>query len=167
MAKKDEMKDIKKNNFGKELKSELKKVTWPSFKQLVNNTYAVIAIVLIVAVIVFVLDVCFENLSNFSVDKLKSLVSSNTEDTVTDLESSTEETNENSDEENVESSIEEITESSAEENIEAPVEENVETSDVEPSANVETDATTTPTDAGVETTPSESEANIPEANPAQ
>ena len=79
MAKKDEMKDIKKNNFGKELKSELKRVTWPSFKQLANNTYAVIAIVLIVAVIVFVLDVIFENLSNFSVDKLKSFVSSNTE----------------------------------------------------------------------------------------
>ena len=166
MAKKDVMKD-KKNNFGKELKSELKKVTWPSFKQLVNNTYAVVAIVLIVAAIVFVLDVCFENLNNFSVNKLKALVSSNTEDTVTDLESSTEETNENSDEENVESSIEEITESSTEENIEASVEENVETSAVEPSVNVETDATTTPTDAGVETTPSESEANIPEANPAQ
>ena len=47
MAKKDVMKD-KKNNFGKELKSELKKVTWPSFKQLVNNTYAVVAIVLII-----------------------------------------------------------------------------------------------------------------------
>ena len=80
MAKKDVIKDNKKNNFGKELKSELKKVTWPSFKQLANNTYAVVAIVLIVAVIVFVLDVCFENLNKISVDKLKLIVSSDTEE---------------------------------------------------------------------------------------
>jgi len=122
MAKKDEMKDIKKNNFGKELKSELKKVTWPSFKQLANNTYAVIAIVLIVAVIVFVLDVIFENLSNFSVDKLKSFVSSNTEEI-------------NEESSNSKNSDEETNEVSNEEN-----------SDTEPSVSVESDAITTPTE---------------------
>ena len=122
MAKKDGIKDNKNNNFGKELKSELKKVTWPSFKQLANNTYAVIAIVLIVAVIVFAFDFCFENLNKFSVDKLKSIVSSNTEET-------TEESNdsENSDEETNEAS-------------------NAENSETEPSVSVETDATATPTE---------------------
>lgn len=79
MAKKDVNKDKKKNNFFKELKSELKKVTWPTFKKLVNNTSAVIVIVLIVSAIVFVLDVCFENLNNFGVGKIKELVSTNTE----------------------------------------------------------------------------------------
>ena len=159
MAKKDVMKD-KKNNFGKELKSELKKVTWPSFKQLVNNTYAVVAIVLIVAAIVFVLDVCFENLNNFSVNKLKALVSSNTEDTVNDSENPSEETNEGS-EENV----------STEENVDANVEENAEATPVE---NVEGtgDATATEETATVEAPATETEAqpqetNIPEANTAQ
>lgn len=89
MAKKDINKDKKKSNFFKELKSELKKVTWPTFKKLVNNTSAVIAVVLIVSIIVFVLDVCFENLNDFGVGKIKSLVSSNTEET-----SETEETTE-------------------------------------------------------------------------
>lgn len=129
MAKKDVIKDNKKNNFGKDLQSELKKVTWPSFKQLVNNTYAVVAIVLIVAVIVFVLDVCFENLNDFSVNKLKSIVSSNTEETV-------------------------------------------ENSDAEPSADVENDATATPSevvDASSTTEPASTEADaqgadVPEEN---
>ena len=67
MAKK-ENKEKKKNNFVKELKSELKKVSWPTFKKLVNNTSVVIFIVLIVAAIVFVLDVCFENLNKFGVE---------------------------------------------------------------------------------------------------
>ena len=80
MAKKDINNDKKKKNFFKELKSELKKVTWPTFKKLVNNTSAVISIVLILAVIVFVLDVCFEKLNDLGVGKLKELVSSNTEE---------------------------------------------------------------------------------------
>ena len=77
MSKKDINKD--KQRYGKELKAELKKVTWPTFKELVNSTSAVIAIVLVVALIVFVLDVCFENLNKFGVEGLKSIVSSNSE----------------------------------------------------------------------------------------
>lgn len=84
MAKKENNKEKKKNNFFKDLKAELKKVTWPTFKKLVNNTSAVIAVVLIVAIIVFALDVCFENLNKFGVGKLKSLVSSNVEEVVED-----------------------------------------------------------------------------------
>lgn len=79
MAKKEMNKEKKNKNFGKELKSELKKVSWPTLKQLVNNTTAVITIVLIVSAIVFVLDVCFKNLNNFGIGRLKALVSSNTE----------------------------------------------------------------------------------------
>lgn len=80
MAKKDNNKEKKSKNFGKELKSELKKVSWPTFKQLVNNTSAVISIVLIISAIVFVLDVCFESLNDFGIGKLKGMVSSNREE---------------------------------------------------------------------------------------
>ena len=72
-------------SFFKDFKAELKRVSWPTFKQLVNNTTAVIAIVLIVTVIVFVLDFAFENLNKFGVDKLKALVtSSSSEDLETE-----------------------------------------------------------------------------------
>lgn len=86
MAKKEkkekkDKKEKKKSNFFKELKAEMKKVTWPTLKKLVNNTSAVISIVLIMAIIVFVLDVCFENLNKFGVGKLKELVSSDTAET--------------------------------------------------------------------------------------
>lgn len=86
MAKKDKSNEKNKNNFFKELKSELKKVTWPTFKKLVNNTSAVVSIVLIVSVIVFVLDVCFENLNKFGVGKIKTLVSAETENVEDDEE---------------------------------------------------------------------------------
>ena len=47
------------NKFAKwfrEMKSELKKVVWPSGKQLLNNTLVVLAAVLIVGIIVCVFD---------------------------------------------------------------------------------------------------------------
>lgn len=76
----------KKKSFFKEFKAELKKVSWPTFKQVVNNTGAVIAICLIIATIVFVLDVCFESLNKFGVEKLKALVtSSSTSETVEEV----------------------------------------------------------------------------------
>jgi len=46
--------------FFKEIKSELKKVTWPSGKQVVNNTAIVIAVVAIVGVIIAILDTIFQ-----------------------------------------------------------------------------------------------------------
>lgn len=67
----------KDKKFFKDFKAELKKVIWPSTKQLVNNTTAVIAIVLIIAVIVFALDVVFESMNTYGIDKIKSLVTSN------------------------------------------------------------------------------------------
>ena len=66
----------KDKKFFKDFKAELKKVIWPSTKQLVNNTTAVIAIVLIIALIVFALDVVFESMNTYGIDKIKSLVTS-------------------------------------------------------------------------------------------
>lgn len=93
MAKKDVNKDKKKNNFFKEVKAELKKVTWPTFKKLVNNTFAVVSIVLILSAIVFILDVCFENINKFGVEKLKSFVSNENEETTDKTGEETEEDN--------------------------------------------------------------------------
>ena len=45
--------------FFKDIKSELKKVIWPTRKQLVNNTLIVIACVLIIGVAIWVLDYLF------------------------------------------------------------------------------------------------------------
>ena len=88
-----------KNNFFKEFKAELKRVSWPTTKQLVNNTVAVLAIVFITAATVFVLDFVFENLNKFGVERLKALVTSSSSES-----SETEEnTNEVSNEVNVES----------------------------------------------------------------
>ncbi|MCI8362470.1 MAG: preprotein translocase subunit SecE [Clostridia bacterium] len=63
-----------KRHFFKDFKAELKKVIWPTPKQLVNNTVAVIVIVLIVAVTVFVLDFAFEKMNTYGINKLKSIV---------------------------------------------------------------------------------------------
>lgn len=65
----------KKHSF-RDFKAELKKVIWPTPKQLINNTVAVITIVLITAVIVFVLDLAFENSNKFIVNKLQQVVES-------------------------------------------------------------------------------------------
>ena len=63
-----------KKHFLKDFKAELKKVIWPTPKQLVNNTVAVITIVLLIAIIVFVLDFTFEKMNTFGINKLKSMV---------------------------------------------------------------------------------------------
>ena len=113
---KKEMKNNKKENnknkksFFKDFKAELKKVIWPTPKQLVNNTVAVITIVLITAAIVFVLDLTFETLNKYGVDKVK--------ESITQIEDSTEETNTQTDSNTVttdENSNNETTENSANE----------------------------------------------------
>ena len=73
---KKEKQNKEKRHFLKDVKAELKKVIWPTPKQLFNNTVAVIAIVIIVGVIVFLLDLCFEKANTFGVNKLKSIVQS-------------------------------------------------------------------------------------------
>lgn len=66
-----------KKHFFKDFKAELKKVIWPTPKQLINNTVAVVTIVLITAAIVFVLDITFEKMNTYGIGKLKELVGTN------------------------------------------------------------------------------------------
>ena len=116
MAKNENKNDNKvKKHFFKDFKAELKKVIWPTPKQLVNNTVAVVTIVIITAIIVFALDAVFDMGNKYGISKLQSIVNekyNNTESTKstdnnstenntesTENTSSTEEnTNENSDE---------------------------------------------------------------------
>ena len=85
-----------KKSFFKGLKAELKKVIWPTPKQLVNNTIAVITIVLITTLIVFVLDLAFESLNKYGIDKIKSSIqsieSTDSEDSSNMTENTTNET---------------------------------------------------------------------------
>ena len=85
----------KKENkhFWKDFKAELKKVIWPTPKQLVNNTVAVVTIVLITAVIVFVLDLAFESLNTYGINGIRSAVESSVDNIETDAETSDEQAN--------------------------------------------------------------------------
>ena len=111
-------KDLKnKKHFFKDFKAELKKVIWPTPKQVVNNTIAVVVIVLITAAIVFVLDLTFETLNKHGVNKIKEVVSAN--NTVTADNTTSNQTTENT---NNETSAED---SQNTENTDNNVEENV------------------------------------------
>ena len=99
MAKKE--KQVKENNkhYFKDMKAELKKVVWPTPKQLVNNTVAVIAFVLIFAIIVFVLDVCFDAINKQGILKLQEKVQSSFSNSVDTDNNTTESNNVTSNEE--------------------------------------------------------------------
>ena len=86
MAKDVEKKSKKeKKHFFKDFKAELKKVIWPTPKQVVNNTVAVITIVLITAVIVFILDLIFGAINTHGIDNIRNLVrNENTVNTTVD-----------------------------------------------------------------------------------
>ena len=70
-TKKNKVKKEKKESktFFKDFKAELKKVTWPTAKQLANKTTAVIVIVIIIAAIVFALDFAFGKGYEFLITK--------------------------------------------------------------------------------------------------
>ena len=55
--------------FFKNFKAELKRVTWPTPKQLATKTIAVIVIVVIIAAIVFALDFAFDKSYEFLITK--------------------------------------------------------------------------------------------------
>ena len=73
-------KNVKKENkkFFKNFKAELKKVVWPTPKELFDNTVAVIAFVLIIAIIVFVSDICFDSLNKYGITKLQEKIKTST-----------------------------------------------------------------------------------------
>lgn len=84
---KNDKKEKKENkHFFKDFKAELKRVIWPTPKQLANNTVAVIVVVLIIAAIVFVLDLAFENINSHGIDKIKQIVDSQNVETETNTE---------------------------------------------------------------------------------
>lgn len=115
MAKNENKNDNKvKKHFFKDFKAELKKVIWPTPKQLVNNTVAVVAIVIITAIIVFALDAVFDLGNKYGISRLQSIVNekyNNTDSTKNDTDSSsTESTNEIMTPENTSSTEENTTE---------------------------------------------------------
>ena len=102
MAKKESKSENKvKKHFFKDFKAELKKVIWPTPKQLVNNTATVVVLVLITAVIVFALDVVFDMMNKYGISNAQNIVNEkfNSEENTTNTDSSNE-TNETSDENN-------------------------------------------------------------------
>ena len=48
--------------WGRELKSELKKIVWPTKKQVINNTGVVLMVVAVLTVSLWVMDLIFESL---------------------------------------------------------------------------------------------------------
>ena len=112
MAKKEKKEAKQRNNYFKEMKAELKKVVWPTPKELVNNTIAVIAFVLIIAIIVFVLDFCFDGLNKYGITRLQEKVQSSFQSTddsnnVSENQNETSENTENNNENSENNSIEE------------------------------------------------------------
>ncbi len=76
MAKKEVKENKQKSHYFKDMKAELKKVIWPTPKQLINNTLAVIAFTLVIAIIVFVLDLCFNAITEHGITKMQEQVRS-------------------------------------------------------------------------------------------
>ena len=112
-----------KRSFFKDFKAELKKVSWPTPKQLVNNTVAVITIVLITSIIVFALDLTFETLNKHGVEKIKEVIA-------TDNTTEENETTDNTVVEDTDNTVVEENESEAN-TVENATEENTEASNVE------------------------------------
>ena len=102
MAKKEEKNIKDKTSFMKKFKAELKKVVWPTPKQLFNNTVAVLSIVLITAIIVFELDFAFESINKYGVNKIKQDIvnssSNNTEEDNTASDNSVQDETQNNEE---------------------------------------------------------------------
>ena len=110
-------KNEKKENkhFFKDFKAELKRVIWPTPKQLINNTTAVVTIVIITAIIVFALDAVFDLGNKYGISKLQSIVNekyNNTESTKSTDNNSTENNTEST--ENTSSTEENTSENSDE-----------------------------------------------------
>ena len=102
MASKDKnVKENKKNShYFKDMKAELKKVIWPSAKQTANNTLAVIVFTLIAAVIVFVLDLCFDSINKYGVTPLQQKIQSSYNQSSSEENTNANETTENNEESN-------------------------------------------------------------------
>ena len=108
MAKENEKKENKnKKHFWKDFKAELKKVIWPTPKQLFKNTVAVVFIVIITAAIVFTLDVVFDALNTYGINRLKSAVTNSTSVNETIEESADESENSETEQTDITQTVEE------------------------------------------------------------
>ena len=116
MAKKEKKETKQKRSYFKEMKAELKKVVWPTPKELANNTVAVIAFVIIIALIVFICDFCFDNLNKYGITKMQEKVQSSFQ-TTNDSENNTSE-EQNGTSENTDENTDNSEENSNEENLE-------------------------------------------------
>ena len=131
MAKKDKKVKENNNHYFKEMKAELKKVVWPTPKQLFNNTVAVIAFVLIFAIIVFVLDVCFDSINKYGILKLQQKVQSSFSSSDESAENETTESDESLDADEEDETEETESESQETENSENIVVETTESAETE------------------------------------
>ncbi len=128
MAKKEKKDAKQKSSYFKEMKAELKKVVWPTPKELVNNTVAVIVFVLVIAIIVFVLDFCFDNLNKYGITRLQEKVQSSFQ-TTNDSEDNNEVSNETTDSETEKSENNESTENLENISVENSEENNTESNE--------------------------------------
>lgn len=128
MAKKEKKDAKQKSSYFKEMKAELKKVVWPTPKELVNNTVAVIVFVLVIAIIVFVLDFCFDNLNKYGITRLQEKVQSSFQ-TTKDSEDNNEVSNETTDSETENSENNESTENLENISVENSEENNTESNE--------------------------------------
>lgn len=60
-----ENKNVKAMKFFRETKAELKKVSWPSKSQLINNTVVILTFIVIATLVLSLLDVGFQKLLSF------------------------------------------------------------------------------------------------------
>ena len=90
----------KQRSFWKDFKAELKKVIWPTRSQVVNNTIIVLVIVIIITAICFVLDLAFEALNTYGIDRLKSMVQDSISETNETTDSNSVEDSKNTEDSN-------------------------------------------------------------------
>ncbi len=63
--------DKNKKRWFRDFRSELKKVNWPTGKELFNNTAVVLMVVVVVSVLIFILDLAFGALTKFEVKQIE------------------------------------------------------------------------------------------------
>ena len=76
----------KKTRWAKGFRQEIKKIIWPTGKELVENTVVVLTSVILVALIIFVLDLAFSELSNLAVTGVSKAVNTTTSTESSDAE---------------------------------------------------------------------------------
>ncbi len=90
------------NKWFKEFKAELKKIVWPTKGQLLENTTVVLSMVILVALVIFLLDLGFKELNSLEVKGAQAIKNSISASSTEDANTVSESTNETSNEATVE-----------------------------------------------------------------